>query len=232
MWELTAKLPYPGVQNLKGSSWIASSAPLALAHITELPKYCFSRELDTEQSKGGVSCMMWWHRAQLHKVQHKGRIAAKASLSLCQNPPKRELQVPLLLGGQASVLKVRFLSEAALLAARWSPRWAWNAAGGYLHQHCQDCGIFFMETIKLRASLSMEIAFLTREGGWRHSFAVESWGVRRKTWSLLLCHAGHWWQPSLAMPFYPSSKSACWLCCPCNLRFVWPAGNHQSVCSK
>lgn len=34
---LTGKLPYPGVQNLKGSSWIASSASLALAPITELP---------------------------------------------------------------------------------------------------------------------------------------------------------------------------------------------------
>lgn len=34
---LTGKLPYPGVQNLKGSSRIASSAPQALAHITELP---------------------------------------------------------------------------------------------------------------------------------------------------------------------------------------------------
>lgn len=52
---LTGKLPYSGVQNLKGSSWTACSAPLALAHITELPKYCFSRELDTEQSEEGVS---------------------------------------------------------------------------------------------------------------------------------------------------------------------------------
>lgn len=53
---LTGKLPYlPGVQNLKGSSWIASSAPLALARITEPLKYCFSRELDTEQNKEGVS---------------------------------------------------------------------------------------------------------------------------------------------------------------------------------
>lgn len=57
-------------------------------------------------------------QAQLHKVQPKGRIAAKASLSLGQNLPEREFQVPFLLGGQASMLKVRFLSEVALLAAR------------------------------------------------------------------------------------------------------------------
>lgn len=49
------KIYYPREQNLKGSYWIASLAPLASVHVTELPKYCFNRELDTEQNKEGVS---------------------------------------------------------------------------------------------------------------------------------------------------------------------------------
>lgn len=77
--------------------------------------------MDTEQNKEGVSlaqCSATKPSFTKFKRKNKGKIAAKAALSLSQNPSKRELQVPLLLGGQASVLRVRFLSEAALLAAR------------------------------------------------------------------------------------------------------------------
>lgn len=78
---------------------------------------------------------------------------------------------------------------------------------------------FLRETIKLGASLSMEIAFLSREDGWGHSLAVESWGVGLAPDGSL----------ALAVLSCPSSESACWLYCPCNLRFVSPAGNHQRV---
>lgn len=77
--------------------------------------------MDTEQNKESVSLAQRGDTKPsftTFKRKNKGRIAAKAALSLSQNPSERELQVPLLLGGQASMLKLRFLSEAALLAPR------------------------------------------------------------------------------------------------------------------
>lgn len=72
-----------------------------------------------------------------------------------------------------------------------------------------------MEAIKLGASLSMEIAFLSREGGWRHSLAVESQEQNMASPVAMLVPDG-----SLAVPSCPSSESACWPYCPCNLRVV------------
>lgn len=66
--------------------------------------------------------MAWGHQARFRVVQYKGRAAAKASLRFSQNQLQRELQVPLLLGGQAGACKGRFPMEAAPFAARRHPR--------------------------------------------------------------------------------------------------------------
>lgn len=90
----------------------------------------------------------------------------------------------------------------------------------HLIEHCQDRGIFSHGNYQAGSILEHGDIFLQWRRWMGAFFCCGELGSQEENMAspvALLVADG---SLALAVPFYHSSKSACWLYCPCNLRSV------------